>query len=91
MNLEEVEFDFQVTEETFRKPTELETVLNKKFYYGKGGLVLNINEELFLKKEDADKIAKSFQNMIIRNEIFADSVTPLEAFAYQILTKCYGN
>ena len=90
MSLLEVQFDFEVTGKTFRKPTNLETILNKKYFYGKLGLNVQLDRDIFISKEESDQLAEDIHRLSIRQEL-GENITDLEKFALKTLMESYGN
>jgi len=90
MEIEEVEFDFQSVEENQIRPcTDLEKLLNKRYYYGRAGLNVKIDRNLFIEKDEADEIANDIKNVVIKLEL-GDKMTALEKFAISTLKNSYS-
>lgn len=87
--MKKVEFDFQVTDETYRESLDLEKLLNKRFFYGEGGLNVTIDHNLFIKKELADKLANEIIKLPLR-ESLGQEATELEKIALLLLLQSYG-
>jgi len=88
--LVEVEFDFEVvSDSTYRKCSQLEKILNKKYFYGKGGFNIQVNDNLFLSKDAADKITDEIHLLTIRQKM-GENITELEKLMVMLLTKSYS-
>ncbi len=87
--MEKVEYDFMVTEDTYRECTDLEKILEKRYFYGKGGLNVTFDSNVFISKEEGDKIANQIRLLDI-NKSLGQEPNPLEIIALGLLANSYG-
>ena len=87
--IEKVEFDFQVTEGKIRECLDLEKMLGRKYFYGKGGLNIAIDYNIFLQKEEADAVVDQIRKIEI-NQALGQELNPLEKIGLQVLLNSYG-
>ena len=88
--LVEVEYDFEVKSDlTYRQISNLEKILNKKYFFGKGGFNIQVNENLFLSKERAENVSEEIHLLIIRQKM-GESISEIEKLMLMLLTKSYS-
>lgn len=88
--MKKVEFDYQVNEDSYRECSDLEKILDRKFFYGKAGFNISIDERLMTSMEDADKLADCIRKLDIRNTI-GEKPNALEIFALRVLAQTYSD